>query len=262
MNIITKECEDCSNLQEVLSYIECTLLDLAKKKYSSLAYGVKTCFSQELFNDLSYWKRIVEARIYNCSYPCSEFSSNDILAKARILAYNIDCSRCPECEEVIVPTTTTTFPPDESRCVSYLVEGIEPTGDSVQYPYSYINCSGNFISGSISQYQGLNICAIENSVFINTSVFSITQYADECSIVPEACICVLLTNEETEEGVAPYKFSYEDCADNIFTDIPLDFQESTNICVRPSTFFNNFAFSMINNGPCIEDCPTTTTTTP
>ena len=133
---------------------------------------------------------------------------------------------------------------------------IAQTGLPVLYPYSYIDCDGNLVTGTLTQYQVLNLCAINGSMTVNPVIFSITIYNnEECEIVPEACICALITNEETETGVVPYKFSYVDCANNIFTDIALDYQDSMNICVRRSTLITNFAYSLTNNGACVEDCP-------
>lgn len=260
MNPITRECQDCPDLEEVLSDIDCTILDLSKGFYDSMAYGVKGCCNEALLQSLINYKRIVEARTYNSHYPCYEFSSNEILGKARLLAYKTNCSRCPECEEILTTTTTTL---SIGTCVTYLVAPtpLSQTGFPVQYPYSYINCSGTLVTGVLTQYQVLNICAIRNTITINTLIFSVTEYAEGCSIEPEGCICALFTNEETEPGVAPYAFSYTDCADNTFTDVPLREQAFTYICVRRSTLVANFAYSLLNNGACIEDCPTTTTAT-
>jgi len=255
MNPITRECQDCPDLQELLSDIDCTLLDLVKNKYNSVIYGIQECCDDELYNQLVNYKRIITARTYNPHYPCSEYSSNELLSKVRLLAYKKNCSRCPECEEVFTTTTTTSMPPGD--CHSYLVTPtpLSQTGAPTGYPYSYLDCDGNIIVGELTQYQVLNICAIENSIVINTSIFVITDYDDECNIVPEDCICALITNEEEESGVAPYVFSYTDCADNVFTDISLIEQASMNICVRRSTLITNFAYSLQNNGACVEDCP-------
>lgn len=258
MNPITRECDACPDLQEVLEDIDCTILFLTKHKYDSIVYGVKECFDPSLLKELEIYKRIITSRLYNPSYPCSEYTSNEILGKARLLAYRTNCSNCPECEAV--DTTTTTLPPIGTNCSSYMVSVASPTGISTDYPYSYIDCEGNVITGTISQYQALTICAIQYTITISP-IFTIDQYDEECDIVPEDCKCTLIKNEETESGVAPYAFSYSDCNGNDFVDIALDYQETMNICVRPSTLTTNFAFSLTGNTPCIEDCPTTTTTT-
>jgi hypothetical protein len=261
MNPITRECQDCPDLQEVLSDIDCTIVDLSKNKYNSVAYGIEDCFNENLYKALVHYKQIITARLYNPHYPCYEFSSNELLAKARLLAYKTDCSRCPECEEVIETTTTTTFPP--STCHSSLVEPgpLAGVGLPVLYPYSYLNCAGGVVNGVLTQYQVLNICALENSISINPLIFVITDYSEGCEVVPETCVCATLKNEETDPGVAPYEFSYEDCGSGVFVDIPLLEQASVDICVKRSTLVANFAYSLINNGACVENCPETTTTT-
>lgn len=259
---ITRECDDCPDLQDVLKDIDCTLLDLSKNFHSSIIYGVETFFDQALYTRLLRWKRIITGRIYNCHYPCSLYSPNELLTIPRLLSYKKECSRCPECEEIVTTTTTTTFPPSPASCVTYFVYAELQTGTSIQYPYSYIDCEGGLVTGTISQYQALNICAIESSLSINLDIFTVLQYVG-CFIVPEACKCTLLFNEETDEGVVPYVFSYSDCADNEFTNIPLDFQEGTYICVKPSTLVTNFSFTLTGTDPCTDEClsPATTTTT-
>lgn len=262
MNPITRECQDCQDLQEVLSNIDCTLLDITKNKYNSIVYGVEECCSSHLHLSLLNYRRIVEARTYNPHYPCYLYSSNEILSKVRLLTYKTNCSRCPECEEVI--TTTTTLPTPGVPCTTYLIapNPLTEIDPPESYPYSYIDCEGGLVTGILTQYQVLNICAMQGSVSINPVIFSVTEYNDEeCDIEPEDCICAVITNEETDPGVVPYEFSYEDCNGNTFTDIALDYQDSMNICVRRSTLEANFAYSLLNNGACIEDCPTTTTTT-
>lgn len=259
MNIIAKECEDCLDLQTVYADLQCTLLDLTKNKYNSLVFGVKTPFSQEKYSLILAYMRIINARLYKCSYPCSTYSNNEILSRARLLVYKTDCSRCPECEEITTTTTTSYTPPE---CFTYLVEPYleQQTGAPVEYPYSYVDCDGNAVIGMLTQYQVLNICALENSISVNPTIFSVTEYATGCNIVPEDCVCGLITNEETDPGVVPYVFSYDDCNGNTFTDVSLEEQDFMDICVRRSTLVTNFKYSLVNNGACIEDCPTTTTT--
>lgn len=252
MNPVTRECNDCPDLQKLLSYIDCTILDLTQSKYNSIVYGVKECVDSDLLKDLENYKRIITARLYNSHYPCYTFSSNELLSKVRLLAYKTNCSRCPECEEVT--TTTTTLPPPAPSCYSYLVSAEVQTGMSEQYPYSYINCDGDVVIGTISQYQALNICAVRNSVVIDTSVFTIMEYSNTCEVVPETCTCSEITNEETDPGVEAYVFSYSDCDGNDYVDVPLLEQTSTFICVKPSTLVTNFNFSLTIGDPCTDAC--------
>ena len=257
MNLITRECQDCPDLQELLSDIDCTILDLSKNKYNSVIYGVENCFNSSLYHALIAYKRIITGRLYNSKYPCSQYTSNELLSKVRLLAYKTGCTRCPECEEVIT-TTTTLPPPPGGDCMTYLVEpkNAYQINAPVPHPYSYIDCSGGLVTGVLTQYQVLNVCAIQNTIVINPNIFTVTQYATGCSIVPEDCICTLLFNVETDPGVTPYEFSYEDCNGNTFTDVPLLQQNSVNICVRRSTLVTNFAYTLSNTtGTCIEDCP-------
>lgn len=248
MNPITRECQDCPDLQELLADIDCTILDLVNSKYNSVIYGVEGCCNPRLLKSLVHYKEIITARTYNPNYPCGVFSNNELLSKVRLLAYKTNCSKCPECEEIITTTTT-----QANTCYSYLVNIAEPTGMSELYPYSYVNCSGNVISGSISQYQALNICALRNTISINP-IFTIQEYAEGCEIVPETCSCSEITNEETDPGTVPYVFSYSDCDDNVYTDVSLTKGMSTFICVKPSTLTTNFNFSMVIGEECVDSC--------
>jgi len=261
MNPITRECQDCPNLQELLSDIDCTILNLSQSKYNSIVYGVAGCCNPTLLQTLLAYKRIITARTYNPHYPCSLYTSNELLSKARLLAYKTNCSRCPECEEVITPSTTLP-PPPGGECYSYLVyPGPQTQTEPIQYPYSYINCEGALVTGTINQYQTLNICAIRYSIVINPILFIISEYAPGCGPVPEPCLCVEITNEEEDQGVVPYVFSYSDCDDNDYEDVELDYGDSMFICLKRSTITTNFKFSLVLGDECTHECPITTTTT-
>lgn len=252
MNPITRECQDCQDLEEVLSYIDCTLLALSQEFYNSVVYGVKTCCNDGLYQSLLAYKRIITARTHNSHYPCYEYSSNEILGKARLLAYKTNCSRCPECEEVLTTTTTTTFPP--GACVTVLVRLIDTTITSGSYPYSYINCEGEIVTGNLAYNSFLNVCIIDNS-FVISPIFSIVKYDEGCNLLPGGtCACTRLTNTETESGVVAYKYSYHDCDGGVFTDVLLDFGDSVDICLNPNTLTTNFAHTLQYSAPCIDSC--------
>lgn len=248
MNPITKECEDCADLKEVLSFLECTILDQSKEFYHGTIYGTKNCYSSSLYNLLLRWKRIISSRLYNPSYPCSEFCSNDLLTKARLISYITDCSRCPECEEVITTTTTTTSIVN-GRCVTVLVLPFPGIGITL-YPYSYIDCEGIVQTGTLGEGDSLNVCMVEFSLVIDPR-FIISQYADDCDIIVGGCVSTTLTNLETDAGVSPYAFSYSNCGGGDFSDIPLDFGDSVIICLNPTTLVTNFRYSLTLASPCV-----------
>lgn len=167
MNIRTKECEDCNDLQKVLSYIDCTILDIVLKRYNKLIYGTKDCCNDELYNSLVKYKEVITNRLYNCSYPCVPFSSNEILSKARLLAYKTDCSRCPECEEII------NFPTGNCLCATLTntetIEGVIP------YRFSYSDCNGqDFVDIPLALQQSTSICVNPDTLVTNFSHTLIT----------------------------------------------------------------------------------------
>jgi len=253
MNPITRECQDCPDLQELLSDIDCTLLDLTQNKYNSIVYGIENCFDENLYQTLAHYKSIITKRLYNSHYPCYEYSSNELLSKARLLTYKTNCSRCPECEEII-NTTTTLPPPPGGECVTVLVRLIDTSVTSGTYAYTYINCEGDIIVGNLAYNSFLNICIVRGS-FVISPIFEIVEYDNSCNLLPGGtCVCATLTNMETDTGVVPYKFSYQDCDGGTFTDVPLDFGEQVNICVNPNTLVVNFAKKLEYFSPCTDTC--------
>lgn len=176
MNPITRECYDCPDLQEVLNDIDCTLLDLTKNKYNSIIYGVELCFDEYLYKSLLNYKRIVTGRLYNVNYPCGVYNSNELLSKVRLLTYKTNCSRCPECEEII--TTTTTLPSPTGSCVTYTI----PQYGTMLSPlrlFNYITCEGVIMEGTTGGgTPEQEICAVEGSLTLGASFYSKT--ADTC----------------------------------------------------------------------------------
>lgn len=255
---ITRECDDCPDLQHVLKDIDCTLLDLSKNFHASIIYGVETFFDQVLYTRLLHWKRIITGRLYNCNYPCSLYTPNELLTIPRLLSYKTDCSRCPECEEIITTTTTTQFPPPISNCVTVMV--LPFAGIDTDYPYSYIDCEGALQTGLMGADDILNVCMIEHSLSIDPR-FIVSQYADDCNVIDFGCICALLTNTEESEGVVPYIYSYEDCNGGVFTDISIPFGTFVYLCHSPMSLVTNFRHTIEYFSPCSDECSFSTTTT-
>lgn len=175
MNPITRECQDCPDLQELLADIECTILDLVNNKYNSVIYGVKGCCNTKLLKSLIHYKEIITARTYNPNYPCGVFSNNELLSKARLLAYKTNCSKCPECEEIF--TTTTTLP-TVTTCVTYLIQQVG--GEfSPSILFNYISCEGVISQGSIGGGQPeQEICALRGSLTLSPTLY--TEIAIGC----------------------------------------------------------------------------------
>ena len=94
----TQGCSNCGSLREVYDSIECTIVDLIKRKFTNLHYNTSLSFNQGLYNDLVRYKRVVGNRLYNPSYPCSSIDYQDIITQVKLRAYkNGECSQCTTC---------------------------------------------------------------------------------------------------------------------------------------------------------------------
>ena len=90
-------CTYCSDLNKVLSQIDCTLRNMIKNKYNVLSYNVTLSFNDRMYRDLIRYKRIITNRLFNPTYPSKLASVDVILTKASLLIDKNKCSVCPEC---------------------------------------------------------------------------------------------------------------------------------------------------------------------
>lgn len=107
-NFQVKGCTSCGSLKEIYNEVECTLIDLIRKKWTNAQYNTSLSFNQRLYKDLVRYKRVVYNRMFNPSYPASCIDVQDVITQARLRAYKGGgCSQCSSC-----------FPPDESSTSS------------------------------------------------------------------------------------------------------------------------------------------------
>jgi hypothetical protein len=102
MTILT-ECKDCNSLKDQLNKLKCTLLLKTKKKYHALIYNLAYKKQDDKIKDVIRWQKLIEKRIYNCSYPDSAFTNQDILLKLNNISVKDDCSQCPTCFPELTP---------------------------------------------------------------------------------------------------------------------------------------------------------------
>src|SRR4051812_31680608 len=68
-------CTNCQSLQQLLCQIDESLYQRIRNKWYSVIYNADTYFNSSVYKDLLRYKRIVQGRIYNPSYPSGGGSS-------------------------------------------------------------------------------------------------------------------------------------------------------------------------------------------
>lgn len=98
MHSILKKCENCGDLNILLSKIECTILFMLKRKHSIDIYNLEDNFDEERFKSLLRYKRVIGKRIYDCFYPSTNIKTSDLIQQASLLAFrDSNCSECQTC---------------------------------------------------------------------------------------------------------------------------------------------------------------------
>lgn len=95
MQIEFKQCSDCSSLQALYTKIDCSIYELMRSKWMAHVYGVESDFDSAHYKTLLRLRKVVLGRIYNSTYPCSSFETQDIITFA--LKHLYKSNRCPEC---------------------------------------------------------------------------------------------------------------------------------------------------------------------
>lgn len=104
----TVECTYCNSLESLSERLDCSILDMALNKYSSVVHNTQSYFDQILMNDLVRYRRILNRRLYNNQYPCCTINLEDIITKATLLSYSDNCNKCQDCFPLLPGTTSTT----------------------------------------------------------------------------------------------------------------------------------------------------------
>jgi hypothetical protein len=102
-----KTCSDCQQLTDLLKKLDLKLWEIAKKDWDQKKYNLDKTPTPDV-QELLIYKRILQNRIYNADYPCSDFSSQDmfkrLISKIASFSFKCLCFRQPPA----VSTTTTT----------------------------------------------------------------------------------------------------------------------------------------------------------
>lgn len=164
------QCNNCDALKAAYKRIECTILDLMRNKYYNISYNSGLYFSQELVNKLIRWRRVINSRLFNPKYPCSEIDTQDIIKLAVTHAYYKDnCSLCLEC-----------FPSENTcTCVTYSIYNRTTPTSPLSF-FTYTDCSNNTIETFVTSGEFLVFCACEGSV-VHTGIYLLNKISDVCA---------------------------------------------------------------------------------
>lgn len=189
------ECTTCGSLEEVQSAIDCTLVYHINKKYNALVYNLDCCFDDRLYRDLLRYKRILQNRLYDAVYPCSDIAVDKIVTQAALLALPDDCNRCTDCDIDILSSTTTTTSTSTtttsttttttsypSNCSRYRLQ-VNPEVPVMDdyYSYSYTPCIDRapIVTGLIKPTEVIDFCCVPGSIVIDP-VFNIILINSIC----------------------------------------------------------------------------------
>jgi len=189
-------CTTCGSLEELLSDIDCTIIYNASKKYNSIAYNLGICLNSRLLRDLLRYKRILNNRLYDATYPCSSIPVNKIINQASFIVREEDCSRCKECDiEVLesttttstttstttttTSTTTTSYP---SNCSRYRVGVFPEIPFSATFNLTYSPCGIDRptpVTITINTKEVIDLCCVPDSISVD-SLFSVILLNEIC----------------------------------------------------------------------------------
>jgi len=81
------QCDTCKTLKCLLGRIDEKLYKMIKNKHQQDAFAATLPFNDDLYSILLRYKRIVEKRIYNPSYPSKKWDNQDLISKISLYLY-------------------------------------------------------------------------------------------------------------------------------------------------------------------------------
>ena len=188
-------CTTCGTLEELLSDIDCTIVYNAVKKYNSIAYNLGVCLNSRLLRDLLRYKRILNNRLYDATYPCSSISVDKIITQASFIVREEDCSRCKECDIDVLPSTTSTTSTTTTStttsttttsypvyCSRYRVAGNPQAPFDADYNLTYLPCGidrPNPITIVINSQETIDLCCVPDTISVD-NYFTVTLLNEIC----------------------------------------------------------------------------------
>ena len=94
--ISIQTCQNCGSLQDLLDKINLKIWELSLQRLQTLQYNLSTFPDQGKVNDLLHYRRIVQKRLYNASYPCSQYTVQDLMRLVLPLVYSTKKCLCLE----------------------------------------------------------------------------------------------------------------------------------------------------------------------
>lgn len=98
-------CQNCSNLKELLQSVECSIKNLLHNKLNNENYNVESYYCGDTVKALYQYKRIITRKIYNFDYLCN-IDLQDIVFQVKKNLFGT-CAPCVTCDDETTTTTTT-----------------------------------------------------------------------------------------------------------------------------------------------------------
>ena len=71
---------------------------MLKKKHSIQIYNLEDNFDEDRLKSLFRYKRVINKRVHDCSYPSTNIKTSDLIQQASLLAFRGEnCSECQTC---------------------------------------------------------------------------------------------------------------------------------------------------------------------
>jgi len=77
------KCSNCQSLAEVICSIDKKLTSLAYNHYKNIVFETTKFYSKDLVKKLTFYKRILTAKLFNPSY--TDYKSSVIISRVKVL---------------------------------------------------------------------------------------------------------------------------------------------------------------------------------
>lgn len=80
-----KTCQNCNQLKDLLADLDDAIYKRANTMWSNRKFNTNIPWDRNAYADLIRYKRIIESRIHNPTYPSACFTNQDIYGRVNVL---------------------------------------------------------------------------------------------------------------------------------------------------------------------------------
>ena len=96
-NILVK-CDNCDGLKTLYAKVECSILYMMHRKHAINIYNLGDIFDETRYKNLIKYKRILEKKMFDNTYPSTKILTSQLIARISELAFKDEnCSSCEDC---------------------------------------------------------------------------------------------------------------------------------------------------------------------